>query len=219
MSDSFSTPWIVAHQASLSMGFPRQEYWSGLPFPPQGIFPTQGLNSNPLQWQANSLPLSHQGSPMSLWFYFKERTRGSIYTFLSLLCSASAPLSWAPLPFLPGHTSRFPFFPKPVSLYSEICPCHSLLGGSLNWTCSLFQKNQKNVLEIYNNTSKTHAEHAPQLIYSFKQLKSCCPKLTETESRRDFLSMIWVVFKVWSYFSPLLLRWSNSDGFLNCHSL
>ena len=28
-----ATPWTVTHQASLSMGFPRQEYWSGLPFP------------------------------------------------------------------------------------------------------------------------------------------------------------------------------------------
>ena len=33
MSDSFATPWTVAHQASLSMGIPRQECWSGLPFP------------------------------------------------------------------------------------------------------------------------------------------------------------------------------------------
>ena len=38
-------PWTVAHQASLSMGFSRQEYWSGYPFPPlQDIFSTQGLN-------------------------------------------------------------------------------------------------------------------------------------------------------------------------------
>ena len=40
----FATPWTVAHQASLSMGFSRQEYLSGLPLPPPGIFPTQGLN-------------------------------------------------------------------------------------------------------------------------------------------------------------------------------
>ena len=33
MSDSFATPWTVACQIPLSMGFPRQEYWSGLPFP------------------------------------------------------------------------------------------------------------------------------------------------------------------------------------------
>ena len=40
----FATPWTVTHQAPLSMGFSRQEYWSGLPFPPQGIFPTQESN-------------------------------------------------------------------------------------------------------------------------------------------------------------------------------
>ena len=33
MSNSFATLWTVAHQATLSMGFSRQEYWSGLPFP------------------------------------------------------------------------------------------------------------------------------------------------------------------------------------------
>ena len=41
----FATPWAAAHQAPLSMGFSRQEYWSGLPCPIQGIFPTQGLKS------------------------------------------------------------------------------------------------------------------------------------------------------------------------------
>ena len=43
VSDS-ATPWTAACQAPLSTGFSRQEYWSGLPCPPQGIFPTQGLN-------------------------------------------------------------------------------------------------------------------------------------------------------------------------------
>ena len=38
----FATPWTVAHQAPLFMGFSRQEYWSGLPCPPPGVFPTQG---------------------------------------------------------------------------------------------------------------------------------------------------------------------------------
>ena len=39
------TLWTVAHQAPLSMGFSRQECWSGLPFPSPGTFLTQGLNS------------------------------------------------------------------------------------------------------------------------------------------------------------------------------
>ena len=40
----FAALWTVAYQASPSMGFSRQEYWSGLSFPSPGIFPTQGLN-------------------------------------------------------------------------------------------------------------------------------------------------------------------------------
>ena len=39
----FSTPWTVAHQAPLSMEFPSQEYWSGLPFPPPGGLPDPGM--------------------------------------------------------------------------------------------------------------------------------------------------------------------------------
>jgi len=39
------TPWTVTHQASLSMGFSRQKYWSGLPLPSPGIFLTSGSNS------------------------------------------------------------------------------------------------------------------------------------------------------------------------------
>ena len=38
-----ATPWTIAHQAPLPMGFPRQEYWSGLPFPPPGDLPTPGI--------------------------------------------------------------------------------------------------------------------------------------------------------------------------------
>ena len=37
------TPWTVARQAPLSMGFPRQEYWSELPFPPPGDLPNPGV--------------------------------------------------------------------------------------------------------------------------------------------------------------------------------
>ena len=37
------TPWTVAFQAPLSMGFSRQEYWSGLPFPPLGDLPDPGI--------------------------------------------------------------------------------------------------------------------------------------------------------------------------------
>ena len=39
----FATPWAIAHQAPLSMGFSKQEYWSGLPCPPPGDLPDPGI--------------------------------------------------------------------------------------------------------------------------------------------------------------------------------
>ena len=53
----------VAQQAPLSMGFPRQEYWSWLPFPPPRDLPDPGSNLSLPSWQVDSLPLSHLGSP------------------------------------------------------------------------------------------------------------------------------------------------------------
>ena len=44
MSDSFVTPWTVAHQAPLFMGFPRQRYWNGLPFPSPGDLPNPEID-------------------------------------------------------------------------------------------------------------------------------------------------------------------------------
>ena len=67
VSNSFETSWTVAHQALPPVEFSRQEYWSGLPFLYQGIFPTQVLNLCHLcilHWQVDSLPLCHLGSPI-----------------------------------------------------------------------------------------------------------------------------------------------------------
>ena len=58
----FATPWTVAHQAPLSVGFSRQEYWSGLPFPSPGDIPNLGTEPVSPAWQADSLPLSHPGN-------------------------------------------------------------------------------------------------------------------------------------------------------------
>ena len=66
VSNSSDPMDYIAHQAPLSIGFPRQEKESGCHFLLQGILPTQGWNLHPqhlLQWQADSFPLSHQGSP------------------------------------------------------------------------------------------------------------------------------------------------------------
>ena len=65
VTSNSSTPWTVAHQSPLPMGYYRLEYWSGLPFPLQGIFPTWELNLHLLHWQADSLPMSHLRNPFS----------------------------------------------------------------------------------------------------------------------------------------------------------
>ena len=51
VSNSFATSWTVARQAPMSMGFSRQDYWNGLPFPPPGDLPDPGIepmSPNPL---------------------------------------------------------------------------------------------------------------------------------------------------------------------------
>ena len=59
----FATPSTVACQAPLSMEFPRQDYWSGLPFPSPGDLPDPEIKPESPAWQVDSLPLSHLGSP------------------------------------------------------------------------------------------------------------------------------------------------------------
>ena len=63
MPDSFATPCSIAHRVPLSMGFPRLEYWSGLPFLSQGDLPDPGTEPASPELQADSLPLSHQARP------------------------------------------------------------------------------------------------------------------------------------------------------------
>ena len=53
---TLATPWIVAHQAPLSMAFSRHEYWSGLPFPSPGDLPTPGIEPRSPALQADSSP-------------------------------------------------------------------------------------------------------------------------------------------------------------------
>ena len=59
----FATPWTVAYQASQSMGFSRQEYWSGLPFPSPGHLPDPGIEPRSPASQADALPTEPPGKP------------------------------------------------------------------------------------------------------------------------------------------------------------
>ena len=58
---TLATPWIVALHTPLSMGFPRQEYWGGLPFPSPGHLPDPGIERGSPALQVNSLPTEPPG--------------------------------------------------------------------------------------------------------------------------------------------------------------
>ena len=64
---TLATPWTVAHQAPLSMGFPRQEYWSGLPFSSPGDLPDPETKPAFPALQVDSSPPSCQGRPCITW--------------------------------------------------------------------------------------------------------------------------------------------------------
>ena len=65
----FTSPWTVAHQAPLSVGFPRQKYWSGSPFPSLGDLPNPGIEPASPAWQVASLPLNHLRNWNSIYIY------------------------------------------------------------------------------------------------------------------------------------------------------
>ena len=75
---TLSTPWTVAHRAPLSRGFSRQEYWSGLPFPPPGDLPNPGTEPGLLHCGQILHRLSRWGSPEALT---QSGTRLSHVTF------------------------------------------------------------------------------------------------------------------------------------------
>ena len=64
---TLATPWTVAHQDPLSMGFPRQEYWTSLPIPSPGDLPHPGIELRSPAGQVDSLALHPLGSPLQVW--------------------------------------------------------------------------------------------------------------------------------------------------------
>ena len=73
------TLWTVAHQAPLSMGFSRQEYWCGLPCPSPGDLPNPGSEPTSPALPAESLLLGHQGRPST------QHSRPFLFSAMSLL--------------------------------------------------------------------------------------------------------------------------------------
>ena len=99
------TLWTVARQAPLSMGFSRQEYWSGLPCPPPGHLPTQRSNSHLLcllHWQAGSLPLVPPGSEVLVAQLCPALCNPMDYTVHGILQARI--LEWVVFPFSRGSS-------------------------------------------------------------------------------------------------------------------
>ena len=111
MSNPFANPWTVAHQAPLSMGFPRQEYWSGLPWPPPEDLPDPGIELHLLYWHADSLPPRKPWNQHTCYLTFRRMLSCIPFFVTPWTPTCQAPLSmetsrqayWRGLPFpFPG---------------------------------------------------------------------------------------------------------------------
>ena len=139
----FETLWTVARQAPLSLGFSRQEFWSGVPFPPPGDLPTQWLNAHHLRllhWQAESSSLCHLGSPsftcqhlLKVNFQFLDWVLVE-YCFYQHTCEIQKKLVWEErfnfaytLIFEVSRKSRIPLSSSQVQTFFQ--------GERVYWVC------------------------------------------------------------------------------------
>ena len=72
MPDSFATPWTVACQAPLSVAFPSQEYWNGLPFPSPGDLPDPGIEPTSPELAGGLFTTKPPGKPTCCIVYMKK---------------------------------------------------------------------------------------------------------------------------------------------------
>ena len=99
-----ATPWTAVHQAPLSIGFPRQEYWSGLPFPFPGIFLTQGLNREALYGKVSQIYVcTHTQTHTYTHIHFPGTSDGK-----ESACNAGDPILIPELGRSPGEGKGYP---------------------------------------------------------------------------------------------------------------
>ena len=134
----FATPWTVAHQAPLSMGFPRQEYWRGLPFPSPGIFPTQSSNPHLLHcswvlyhWATREAPFQCQATINLLFvsIIFHQIWTLSINGIIQsvVLCDWLLSLGIMVIRFVPVSELHFFLLPNNIPLYGYTPFCLFIL--------------------------------------------------------------------------------------------
>ena len=134
------TLWTLAHQVPLSMGFSRQVYWSGLPFPPPRDLSNQGSNLCLLQllhWQADSLPLSNLGSLINIprkWLFYVP----IIFMYINYLMCVHIPAS----PFFFFLTNQHYVFKEESDCHvvtqsaSPIIVSHAFPDAWVTWGCT-----------------------------------------------------------------------------------
>ena len=145
----FATPWTVACQAPLCMGFSRQEYWSGLPCPPLGDVSDPEIIPRSLSLQADSLPSEPPGKPMNTGAGCHALLQGIIPTqgfnpcLLRLLHLQAGSLPLGP----PGTPPRaYESESKSRSVMSDSLPPHELYspwnspGQILEWVAVPFSR-------------------------------------------------------------------------------
>ena len=115
----FATPWTVAYQAPLSLGFSRQEYWSRLPFPSPGDLPNPGIEPRSPALQADTLPSEPLGK-LSVQFSLVAQS-------CSTLCN---PMNCS-MPGLPVYHQLLEFTQTHVHRVGDaVQPSHPLLSLS-----------------------------------------------------------------------------------------
>ena len=125
----FAMLWTAAHQSSLSMGFSKQEYWSGLPRPAPGDLHDPGIELGSPALQADSLPQSHWESPhipygYDIFYVFSSDQFTSVTQSCLTLCN---PMNCS-TPDLPVHYQLLEFTQTHVHRVSDaIQPSHPLL--------------------------------------------------------------------------------------------
>ena len=76
------------HSRDMSMGFPRQEYWSGLPFPSPGGLPNPGIKPMSPAWQRDSLTLSHLGGPYHVYIIHSLLIYMAFQRLVVIICNS-----------------------------------------------------------------------------------------------------------------------------------
>jgi len=121
----FVTPWTVAYQAPPSMGFSRQEYWSGVPFPSPGDLPKPGIEPSSPAFQLDALTSEPPGKPyISLYFVKNHRIdirseppNANYYCWVIMMC-------W----------SKFIVYNKCTTLISQTMVFPVVMYGCDSWT-------------------------------------------------------------------------------------